>query len=194
MYKEFLTLFQIADDLKTLVEERDRLLKKKSDLKIQARIFHDGVVKTYSEEERRIDDQLEKMAIEHQENELEVIEFMKKKTKFGLGSDEEKRLTELRISVANYDLDRKAMQDMKTDIVISASDIRKRDYYSSQGHLLGIDIQNNERAILNRLADIKGSIDEKLYIKFDPYITNREINSVGEMFADFDNMRKEKTE
>lgn len=191
MKEQFSVLFDAADELKRLLSERTDLKEKQEAVEANARNFFESASKHYQDEQKKVDDLIEQAETEKQAREQEIIELTKKQFRGRAMADDIERLNRLNAEAATHYLKTDALKQLKEDVVISADVQRTARAYIRESESIGAQIQRNERAILNHLATLKYN-GETLATRFDPVISGRRSELVKNIFAGFDNMRKEK--
>lgn len=191
MKEQFSVLFDAADELKRLLSERTDLKEKQEAVEANARNFFESASKHYQDEQKKVDDLIEQAETEKQAREQEIIELTKKQFRGRAMADDIERLNRLNAEATTHYLKTDALKQLKEDVVISADVQRTARAYIRESESIGAQIQRNERAILNHLATLKYN-GETLATRFDPVISGRRSELVKNIFAGFDNMRKEK--
>lgn len=158
MDNNFKQLFEKVEEIKNILEERDKLKEKRGELLTDAQTLYNSVVESYQENEKQIIDRMKQEEIRNQNNKNEIVVLTRQQLKAeSSGSDflESDRLKELKEEVATYPMKMEALESLRNEIVISADDNKKMSCYESEWMKLSQEIDRLCYKIQDVLLNIR---------------------------------------
>lgn len=197
MNEQFKVLCNTVEELRQIVEAKERLEEERRRLRTRAEQFYTMVIEKYQEGERQLAERIEQAEHEHQKNKKEIVELtrqqLKAETVGGTFKDAE-RLERLKAEVATYPLKVEALEQLKSDIVISAADQKQLKEYRTKGCDLGDQIYGLSQKTHTILTAIRDTHILNCMASIDMYIIGRNREFMQEQFKTLQNMRKEEVE
>ncbi len=194
MNEKFKSLCDAVDELRQIVEVKEKLEEERRDLRNEAEHFYTLVIEKYQEGERQLAERIEQAEHEHQENKKEIVELTRQQLKaetVGGTFENTERLEKLKAEVATYPLKVEALEQLKNDIVISTEERKQLKEYQAKGYSLGCQIYGLSNKIHTILTAIKDIHVLNCAASVDLYIVGRNREFMPEQFEKLQNMRKE---
>lgn len=191
MNEHFIKIFETSEELKQVIEQREKLCEERKQIIQETRLLFNKVIAKYQEERKKIDDLQAKAEKENQEKQKTIIVL----TKQLITSGENKSVTtqeleKLKGDVATYPLQIEAYEQLKKEICVPCDDIDKLNLYKEKGREIGQQIYNKTATICRLLAELK-SISDSCVTIFDMTLEYRGINILPDLFQKLDDMQKE---
>lgn len=197
MNEKFKLLCDAVDELRQIVEVKEKLEEERRDLRNEAEHFYTLVIEKYQEGERQLAERIEQAEHEHQENKKEIVELTRQQLKVetvGGAFKDAERLERLKAEVATYPLKVETLEQLKSDIVISAADRKQLEEYRIKGCDLGDQIYGLSQKTHTMLTAIRDTHILNCAASIDMYIIGRNREFMPEQFKALQNMRKEEAE
>jgi|GEM_PF-6402015 hypothetical protein len=198
MNKQFQTLFETVDTLKISLEERNRLIEEQNQLASTAREFMNSVFNKYKAAEKEIEELTEQAEHENEENKAAITEMTLQQLKARNGGEvflENTKLDHLKADVSTYPLKLEAMEKLKNEIHISASDQKQISNYRAEGLKLGGMIFREGEKLQNILVSLRDGDILNCFASLDPYFeTLHSREFLDGFYEEYKNMRKEEYE
>ena len=197
MNEKIKALCNAVEELRQIVEVKERLEEERRELRTRAEQFYTLVIEKYQEGERQLAERIEQAEHEHQENKKEIVELTRQQLKAeteGSTFKDAERLERLKAEVATYPLKVEALEQLKSDIVISAANRKQLEEYRTKGRDLGDQIYGLSQKTHTMLTAIRDTHILNCAANIDMYIIGRNREFMPEQFKTLQNMRKEEAE
>lgn len=195
MNRNFEELKSKVEELLQMEECREQLEKERAELRVEAKEFFASVKGKYQEEEEKVLQLMKEAEEEHKNNERKLFALTREKFKAemqGTGFEDSRKLGELTAINAAYPVKLEALEQLKKEVAVPATDQLKINEYKHKGYLLGEQICGLGKSIHTVLDEILNKNALNCRVSIDTYITERQISHyIGDVFASLENMQKE---